>query len=212
MAGAAALVASVCDLMMLSAALVPATELWTTPNLLLGVSAVFGTIAIPFYALGYWAIARSLGTGHSGLRRTISLGGLIVGVVGGVIHATTAWLIYQTQSAGDAWAVDDALSVGPLLPILWGSAGAASLSAASVILFSALSGRSSLSRIVAAQNPVAATIFIVVTVVALGSDRLSQFLVPAAPNLAHLLFFVVAASSAARTRRAGGLTQDRVAI
>jgi hypothetical protein len=212
MAAAAALVASICDLMMLAVALVPPTDLWAAPNLLLGVSAMFGTTAIAFYAVGYAAIGRSLGAGHSGLRRTISLSGLIVGFVGGVIHATTAWLIYQAQFAGDAWAVNDALRVGPLLPILWGAAGTASVVAASVITFSAFSGRSSLSRIVAAQNPVAATIFIVVAVLALGSDRLSEVLVPAAPNLAHVLFFVAAASSAARTRRAEGLDQDRAAI
>jgi hypothetical protein len=212
MAGAAALIASVCDLMMLSAALVPPTDLWASTERLLGVSAVLGTIAIPVYAVGSTAIARSLDFGHSGLRRTIIVSGTIIGTVGAVIHSMTAVFIYQAQSAGDVWAVDDALRLGPLLPFLWAVAAAASVLAASVILFSAFSGRSSLSRIVAAQNPVAATVFIVVAVLAFGSDRLSQFLVPAAPNLAHLLFFVVAASNRTRTRRAEGLDQGRATI
>jgi hypothetical protein len=201
MAAAAAVVASVCDLMMLSVVLVPPAGLWAEPNLLLGVSALFGTIAIPFYAVGYAAIARSLGPGDSRLRRTITLSGTIVGVVGGVIHGTTALFIYQTQSAGDVWAVDDALRLGPLLPTLWAVAGAASVLAAGVILFAVLSARSSLSRIVAAENPVAATVFIVVCVLALGTEPLIEYVVPAAPNFAHVIFFVAAASSAARMRR-----------
>ncbi len=105
----AAILASVCDLMMLSVVLVPPAELWVVPNLMLNTSAVLGTLAIPFYAIGYGAIARSLDPVASRLRRTIRISGTIVGAVGDLIHAMTAVSIYQEQSSGGVWTVEGAL-------------------------------------------------------------------------------------------------------
>jgi hypothetical protein len=44
----AAILASVCDLMMLSVVLIPPAELWVAPALMLGASAVFGTLAAQY--------------------------------------------------------------------------------------------------------------------------------------------------------------------
>jgi hypothetical protein len=47
-AGAAAILAIVCDLMMLSVVLIPPAELWVALALMLGASAVFGTLAAQY--------------------------------------------------------------------------------------------------------------------------------------------------------------------
>lgn len=196
LAGTAAIVASVCDLMMLSVVLVPPADLWAAPNLMLGVSAVFGAISIPFYAIGYGALARCLDSANSGLRRTITTSGMIVGGVGGLIHAITAILIFQKQSSRGVWAVEDALRSGPLLPGLWAMATLASIVATSAIVFAKLSGRASLPPIVVALNPVVVTVLVIVGMLGGGSERLAAFVVPAAPNLAHGVFFIVGAMCA----------------
>ena len=201
LAALAAVIASVCDLMMLSVAIVPADDLGVAPNLLLGVSGVFGSVAIPVYAVGYRAVARSLDPMHSRLRRSIEISGAIVGVVGGIIHATTAVFIYQEQSSGGVWAVEDAIRLGLLLPALWALALGASLIATGAVLFALFSGRWSLPRVVAALNPVVATALVIGGALTIGSERLAEFLVPAAPNIAHVVFFVVGAACAGRASR-----------
>jgi hypothetical protein len=196
MAGVAAIVASLCDLMMLSVVLVPSADLWAAPDLMLGASAVLGALSIPVYAIGYGAIARSLDSAYSGLRRTITVSGMIVGVVGGVIHVMTAILICQKQSSEGVWAVEDALNSGPLLPILWAIAMLASLVATGAIVFAKFSGRGTLPAIVAALNPAVVTVFVIAGVLVGGSEGLAAFVVPAAPNLAHVVFFIVGAMCA----------------
>jgi len=198
MAGFAAIVASACDLMMLSVVIVPPAELLLSPNLLLGVSALFGTISIPFYAMGYVAIARSLDPIHSRLRRTIESSGLVVGIVGGLIHAITALLIYREQSSGGVWAVEDAVRSGPLLPTLWAIALVASVVATIAVILALFTGRGSFPRVVAILNPIAVTVLIVGAVLGGGSEEMAEFVVPAAPNLAHIIFFLVGAASAGK--------------
>ena len=200
-AGAAAMIASVCDLMMLSVVLVPPAELWLAPDLMLGTSGVLGTLAIPFYAIGYGALARSLDPVASGLRRTIRISGTIVGAVGGLIHAMTAVFIYQEQSSGGVWAVEDALRSGPLLPSLWAVAMMAAVVATAAIAFAKFSGRASLRPIVSVLNPVVVTALMIVGVLGAGSERLAAFVVPAAPNLAHVVFFMAGALCAGSISR-----------
>jgi hypothetical protein len=198
MAGLAAVIASLCDLIMLSVVIMPPDELGAAPNLLLGVSGIFGSAAIPVYVMGYWAVARSLDPMYSRLRRTIEVSGVIIAVVGGIIHATTAVFIYQEQSSGGVWAVEDALRSGPFLPALWTLAMAASLFATGAIILSLFSGRWSLPRVVAVFNPVVVTALVIGGAVAGGSERVAEFLVPAAPNVAHMVFFMVGAVGAGR--------------
>jgi hypothetical protein len=51
-------------------------------------------------------------------------------------------------------------------------------------------GRASLPPIVVALNPVVVTVLVIVGMLAGDSERLAAFVVPAAPNLAHGVFFI----------------------
>jgi len=195
-ASIAAVVASVADLMMLSVVLISAPEVKVAPGVLLSVSAILGSIAIPFYALGYAAIARSFTSPAPGLRRTIVVSGIIVGVMGGILHAATAVFIWRSWESGLMVKPGDVLHSGLLLPMLWGLATAATLLASGALGFAVVAGKSSLRPVVAVLNPVVGTALIVSLVLVSGSKNLAEFLVPAAPNLAHVIFFFVACSVA----------------
>lgn len=194
-AATAALLASAADLMMLGTLGPSSLRSGVSPELLLAVSGVLGTVAIPFYALGYAAIARSIDAPYLGLRRVVTASGIAVGVAGGTIHGATAILMYRARVAGAAWEdpVGDALGSGILLPALWVLAVAASLWAAAAIVYAALAGSCGLARVAVTLNPPLVTLLAVVAAAAIGSHAMR--LAIASPNLAHALFFSVAAAN-----------------
>jgi len=117
---------------------------------------------------------------------------------GGLIHAITALFIYREQSSGGAWAVEDTVRSGPFLPTLWAIALVASVVATIAVILALFTGRGSFPRVVAILNPIAVTVLIVGAVLGGGSEEMAEFVVPAAPNLAHVIFFLVGAASAGK--------------
>jgi len=196
-AGGAALIASVCDLILLYVTVAARDGFGTRTDVLLTVSGVVGTVSIPFYTLGYAAIARRIEPASRRLRRTIIACGTLVGFVGSMVHGATAILMHNAIASGTAWTdpLSGPLHSGLLLPTLWALATAAALCAAGAIAYAVLTGALRMTRALAVLNPPFVTVVIVAAALLTGSNTLTRFLAPAAPNLTHALFFFVAAMS-----------------
>jgi len=156
----------------------------------LWLGAALGVVAIPLYAVGYRDAARLVASGSPGTARVVSGAGGVASVVGAVIHGATAWI----QTSGGAGLDPLAATLeSPLLVGLW--AVAAILVLVASIAFARATLRTPL-RAVAWLNPALVT----VALGALGqaSPLLQAFLAPAAPNLAHLVFFSTVALAPGR--------------
>jgi len=193
----AAAVASAGDLLMLWVANARRPELGL-PSAGLGwlwLGCALGVAGIPLYALGWHDAARavSAATSRRAGRAIVGLGAASA-AFGTLIHGLTALEIAGAVRAG-APALDPLAAVasaGGALVALWAAAGAAVL-VASLLFAGAALRRSALG--LALLVPALGTL--VLAAVAAASPWLQAFLAPAAPNLAHLLFF------AACARRAG---------
>jgi hypothetical protein len=192
LAGFAALGASAGDLVMLLVAngahfgiALPA------PYSLLGVGAALGVGLIPVYAVGYFAVAQALFSAAPRAAWTVRLGGALAAAIGTLIHAVTAVAIFgalRSEPRG-APAPEPIAAIGqrPLLTALWAAAAIAFVAANAPLLWRGLRGPEKW----ALANPL-------VTALALGAlgtpfEPGRFFLLPAAPNLAHALFFALTA-------------------
>lgn len=186
-AAAAAGVATAGDLLMLWVANAARPELALPPPsaLALPLGGVLGVVAIPLYALGYRAVA---GAFLSGAPARLVLGcGLGAAAIGAGIHGMTA-LAIQTGGAGGAPPLA-AVAESGVLVASWGVAGLLVL-VASAALFAELRRASGRSRLLAWLNPAAVTLLL--GLAGLAGEAGRSFLLPAAPNLAHLVFFLAA--------------------
>lgn len=194
----AAGVASAGDLLLLWAAAAPRPEfgLPGAPARALVAGGFGGVLAIPLYALGWAALARGMHAppGHACIVRAAGAYGAALGAV---IHGMTT-LALAAERAG-ATAGSDPLALvgrwGTLLVPLWLLAGALVVAASSIWGRAAWRGEASVPRPVAWMNPAAVTVALGLLGLATPLGR--AFLVPAAPNLAHVVFF---AAAAVRTR------------
>ncbi len=146
---------------------------------------LLGVTCIPLYAAGYWLAARAL----AGAGRWTALVfpiGIYIGAVGAAVHGVTAVLIETNlHAAGPAspFTIPHAIYLTPL----WGVVFAGLILASGLIVAGALGGRSLLPRWAAVVNP--AILILALVLVSAPFPKLSAYLAPAAPNLAHLLFF-----------------------
>jgi hypothetical protein len=193
----AALTATVGDLLLLatSNATRPGFE-WLGPpsDEVLLIGTYLGVLAIPCYGLGYRAVAAHVDPPY---RRWITALGVAGGVLGGTTHGLTGLVIHVEQSGGAA-GVDPVTLLGRygayLLP-LWAAIGLLSIAGSALFAVAVVARRSTLPRWTAAANPAVLTVAIVI----LGAtSRVGRaFLIPAAPNVAHVVFFAIAMLSAA---------------
>ena len=198
----AAVAATVGDLLLLatSNAARPGFEWLPTPSAgLLLTGTYLGVLAIPCYALGYRDVAARFEPPH---RRWIAGLGAVGAVLGGTTHGLTGLVIHVEQTGGMG-AVDPITVVaryGAFLLPLWSGIGLVTVVGSVVFAIGVLTGRSSLPRWVAFANPAQ----VVVAFVVLGSMSPTgrAFLVPAAPNVAHVVFFALAAARVPAPRRA----------
>jgi hypothetical protein len=202
MAALAALIASLSDLCLLYAANAPRPEL-ALPQiesawLILG--GAVGALAIPLYGLGYWAASRVVATTSPAAARVVTAGGAGAGLIGGLIHGLTASHIHGGGSEAVAGAdpLTSILTAGPLLPALWGVATLLVVVASVSFAWWVGRGRTPAPTGLALANP--ALVTIVIAVVGLPSVLLAAFLTPAAPNIAHLVFFLACAHATGRRR------------
>ena len=152
----------------------------------LWLGAALGVIGIPLYALGYRAAALRLLPTHPRSARCVTACGALVAVFGAGIHALTARLIAEAIRSGAPGAapLDAVAAAGPLLVALWAAAGLATL-VASIAFVWGVRQRLPL----ALANPALGTLAL--GLAAQPDETLRSFLAPAAPNLAHVLFFLV---------------------
>jgi len=148
-----------------------------------------GVLAIPLYGLGYWQVAEDITPGGRRAARAVFFLGLAGGVVGGVVHGVTGLVIHADHLLGAAG--EDPLAVvarhGAFLLPLWGLLGVLVVGGSILYARAVLGGSTRYSRWMAALNP--ALLVAVLGALATASPRLEAFLLPAAPNVAHVLFF-----------------------
>jgi hypothetical protein len=115
-------------------------------------------------------------------------------LLGAVIHGYTGWLIAGAQPGTVAAApVDAIVASGPLLVGLWIAAGVAVLVASLVFAWHAIRQGTGALRTAGVLNPAVLTVLLAVVLAGVASPLLQAFLLPAAPNVAHLAFFLLLA-------------------
>ena len=188
-----AIAASLGDLMMLYVgnAQRPELHLAAPPAAVLWVGAALGVIGIPVYGLGYLGLRARFVRRARTAANVLAGTGLAACAVGAVVHALTALAI-------DASSGSSAPSQAPLEAVA-GTRGALGTSwlvcgvafAAASAAFAYLQGRSAVgsARWLAAANPLAITVALIALSVPFEWGR--SFVAPAAPNLSHVVFFLV---------------------
>ncbi len=148
-----------------------------------------GVIAIPLYAVGFWAVANILATGAPRAGRVVFVSGIIVAVLGGVIHGVTGISIEAQVRAGGTMKepIEAILEYGFYLLPLWAAASVFSCVGSVGFLWGVARGKSRLPRFISVFNPVVLTVC--VGLAGIATPMLRVFLIPAAPNVAHVLFF-----------------------
>lgn len=186
-ATAAAVVATLGDLLMLYVANAGRAELALPPPpaLALAVGAALGVGAIPLYALGYGAVASAIGAVSRRGARVVLACGIGAAMIGAGIHAGTALAI--RGATGSAAPLEAVAAAGPALRIAWALASLLVLAASVVVIRAGAAGSRALPRPVAWLNPAAVTLLLGAAGLPWEIGR--SFLVPAAPNLAHVVFF-----------------------
>jgi hypothetical protein len=189
----AALVASAGDLLLLYVAnsqrdalgLPRAGPAW------LWLGGVLGVVAIPFYAFGYWSASRLVAAASSRAARALFICGTGGALVGSVIHGVTAVYIgAELEAAGPGRdPLESLLGWGPLVFVLWGVAALLVIAASALFLWFVGRGATAVPRAGALANPAFGTIALAAA--GLPCVVLRSFLTPAAPNIAHFIFFIV---------------------
>ena len=148
-----------------------------------------GVLGIPLYALGYRALGVWIADAAPRAARWVCGLGVVGAVVGAVIHGLTGTLIAVAIRTGTP-AAPDALPAIPeaayLLP-LW-LLVATALALGSVVLAVAIArGSTRFPRGLAVCTPLVSTI--AMTALAMPFPLAAAFVIPAAPNLAHVVLF-----------------------
>ena len=204
-AAIAALLASAGDLLLLWAANAsrPELALPASPQHGLLLGGLLGVLGIPLYGLGYGALAQSLTGASDTARRWIVWCAWSLALVGAAIHGLTTRMIAAALESG-APGGDPLATVaasGALLVGLWALATILLIAACLPLSIALARGRSTLPRWLGLANPL--VWMLLLGSAGLATEPLRAFLTPAAPNLAHALFFAVASlvSSAKDSRR-----------
>lgn len=170
-----------------------------------------GVLAIPFYALGYWRVSTAITRPE--LARLVLAAGALGSALGAAIHGITGIAIAAERTqvratppvpaapfAGMAGA-DVITPYAEFLVPLWIVVGVALIAGSLAFTIAVASGASHYRRWIAALSPAALIVLIGVVGGLLPGKSL---IVPAAPNLAHLVFFALAAWPGSRIIDARG--------
>lgn len=196
-ATAAALVASVGDLLLLHVSL---NGPGAAAHLLLLIGTYLGVLAIPLYGLGYWQVSRILQPSAPSAAGVVFGCGAYSGGLGAVVHGITAMAIRSAPAAaaGDPLAVLGAVSA--YLAPLWLLLAALSLWLSVAYATAVASGSTALPRWTAVANPVC--LILLIAAAAMPFRDAAAYVVPAAPNLAHVAFFGMVTTVSWRLRAA----------
>jgi len=190
----AAIAASVGDLLLLLSSNAARPDLLWLPRpsgAVLLAGTYLGVVAIPLYGIGYREVAARFADPM--VRRWIVALGTVGGVLGGTTHGLTGLVIHVERASGTAPGDPMAMVAryGAFLLPLWGAIAIVSIVGAAIYAVAVLSGRSSLPGWMALANP--AVITLGLAAAGQASVLGQAFLVPAAPNLAHVVFFALVA-------------------
>lgn len=196
LAAFAALAATAGDLLLLHVANAqrPALGLPAPPSGALAVGGLLGVVAIPLYALGYRAAARAMAPAAPRAARAVAILGGVAAALGAAIHGGTA-LAIRADLARGAPAGDPLAAVagwGPWLVAPWLAASLCVLAASAL-----LAARAPALGAARVANPALLTVALAALGAAAG-ELGRAFLLPAAPNLAHLAFFALCARGRGR--------------
>jgi hypothetical protein len=140
-ATAAAVIATVGDLMMLLVAnsLRPDLDLRRPPDVILSVGGILGVAAIPFYALGYRAVACMIRNSSMTLSRIVLVFGFGAAAIGALIHGLTAFSIRESIASGAVAGspLESIAASGGFLLVAWSIASFFVLTASFAILVAA---------------------------------------------------------------------------
>jgi hypothetical protein len=190
-ASAAAVIATVGDLLMLlvANALRPELNLHRVSGIMLPVGGILGFAAIPFYALGYRAVACMIQHSSFTLSRIVLICGYGTAAIGALIHGLTAFSIRESIASGSAVGspLESIAASGGLLLVAWGIASLLVLTASIAIFLAAGSGSRPLPRWLSWLNP--ATVTFILGAAGFPWELGRSFLVPAGPNIGHVVFF-----------------------
>jgi hypothetical protein len=172
----------------------------TQPNAaVLWLAGLLGVLGLPLYGVGYQAVARSFAGRAPNLALVTSIAGIATGVLGAVVHGYTAWLINVQAHAGTAGGdpAQAILAAPPLLLWLW-TLVALGLAIASAAFVAGHGRRFGFGHPLTLLNPFVLTVLLVIA----GRFGIwgQAFLQPAAPNLAHVLFFALCLRETRRGR------------
>lgn len=184
----AAMLASIGDILLLHNGMLRAEGSAAVDAQTLIAGHYLGVLCIPFYAVGYWLVSRGLRPSE-GAARLVFLGGCYLGAIGAAIHGVTA-VIIETGPVGveaSPVTVPHAVYLFPLWLVLF----AVSIAASAAYALAVLGGRTAFPRWAAAFNPV--LIVLAMIAASLPFPALAAYTVPASANLAHILFFGLAA-------------------
>ncbi|MDP3938070.1 MAG: hypothetical protein Q8R92_08025 [Deltaproteobacteria bacterium] len=188
----AALLASAGDLMLLyvgNSACAAFASLPPPPAGTLLLGNYLGVLFIPLYALGYRAVSLLIAPAGERAARVVFTLGAGCAALGAVVHGITAVSIAADRAAGRLGGdpFEAVMRYGAFLGPLWILLALAAFAITVLYARAVMSGRSGLPRRAWVANPVALTLLPVLLVAPF--PVLREFIVPAAPNLAHVLFF-----------------------
>jgi hypothetical protein len=146
-----------------------------------------GVLAIPFYAVGYWHLGCRLPRPYG---RVVTMLGACGAVVGATIHGVTSTAIATLQAPSSGGGVDALRPVAAYLVPLWTIVALATLVGSAAFTLPVLRGESTYPRWLAFANPVVG--IAAISACAAVSPAVAPLLVPASPNVAHVLFFALA--------------------
>jgi hypothetical protein len=148
-----------------------------------------GVFAIPLYGIGFWAVAKILAAETPFAGMVVFVSGVIMAVLGGIIHGVTGISIEAQVRAGGIMKepIEAIFDYGVFLLPLWGAASILSFIGSVGFARGVASGNSILPRYISIFNPVVLTACVVLAGAA--TPMLQAFLIPAAPNVAHVIFF-----------------------
>jgi hypothetical protein len=194
----AAIVATAGDLLLLATSNAGPTAINWLPapsETALWIGTYLGVLAIPCYGLGYRDVARGLPPPYRGVVTALGVAG---GVLGGTTHGLTGLAIHF-ESNGGTTGMDPVTLIaryGNYLLPLWALIGVGLVIGSTAFALGVVRGRSSMPRWMAFANPALVTLAIVFA--GATSEVGRAFLVPAAPNVAHVVFFALAAATSRR--------------
>lgn len=187
-AASAALTASLGDFLMLYVALGNAPIGSPSGRILLGLGGLFGVVAIPAYFVGYRACRLVFISPPAHRAKGYLTLAALVGVFGALTHGLTAIDIYHALSLGASTRQpDEAFASFVPLAVTGSVAALACLGAVLVLMLAAVLAGGQHLRLLAGFNPIVGTAVLSMAALLIGDA--GSYLSPAAPNIAHAIFF-----------------------